>query len=155
MGDSPVVSILLYEPAQHRPLAASPWVETEARAAIEAIVADAVAAYGGPDRLWLNAADDLEGEADVPFRNAYLGAAGVAWALDLLAREGLGPELPGLAELADGLLEGFRRAPELVDLAPAPAASLLFGESGILLAVEAKPLARALLGLSGNHGGRA
>ena len=55
----------------------------------------------------------------------------------MLAREGVGPELPGLAELTDSLAEGFRRAPELVALAPPPAASLLFGESGILLAVEA------------------
>jgi lantibiotic modifying enzyme len=61
----------------------------------------------------------------------------VAWALDLLARDGLAPKLPDLAELADSLPEGFRRAPELVALAPAPAASLLFGESGVLLAVEA------------------
>jgi lanthionine synthetase-like protein len=72
----------------------------------------------------------------VPFRSAYLGASGVAWALDLLAREGLCRELPGLAELADSLPGGFRRAPELISLAPPPAPSLLFGESGILLAVE-------------------
>jgi hypothetical protein len=39
--------------------------------------------------------------------------------------------------VADILPEGFRRAPELVALAPAPAASLLFGETGVLLAVEA------------------
>ena len=131
------MSALLYDLAQHRPLDARPWSETEARAAIEAIAADAIGAYRGPERLWPNALDDLEGEPDAPFRNAYLGAAGVAWALDVLAREGLGPELPGLAELADSLPEGFRRAPELVALAPPPAPSLLFGESGILLAVEA------------------
>lgn len=131
------MSAPLYDPGQHRPLDARPWGETEARAAIEAIAGDAIDAYRGPERLWPNAIDDLEGEPDTPFRNAYFGAAGVAWALDVLAREGLGPELPGLAELADSLAEGFRRAPELVALAPPPAASLLFGESGILLAVEA------------------
>ncbi len=127
----------LYDPAEHRPLDARPWCETEARAAIEAIAVDALGAYQGPEQLWPNAADDLEGGPDVPYRGAYLGAAGVAWALDLLFREGLSPELPGLAELAATLPEGFRRAPELVDLAPPPAPSLLFGESGILLAVEA------------------
>jgi hypothetical protein len=127
----------LYDPAQHRPLAATPWNEFTARAAIETIAADAVAAYQGPERLWPNAVDDLEGDPDVPYRNLYFGAAGMAWALDLLASEQLGPELPGVAELADSLPEGFRLAPELVGLAPPPAASLLFGESGILLAVEA------------------
>jgi hypothetical protein len=137
MGDSPGMSVQLYDRAQHRPLAAPAWSEAAARAAIEAIAADAVAAYQGPDRLWPNAVDDLEGDPDVPFRNVYFGAAGMAWALDLLARERLGPELPGLDGLAAGLLAGFRRAPELVALAPAPATSLMFGESGILLAVEA------------------
>jgi Lanthionine synthetase C-like protein len=131
------MSALLYDPDQHRPLDARPWSDAEACAAIEAIAGDAIRAYQGPERLWPNAVDDLEGEPDVPFRGAYLGAAGVAWALDVLAREGLAPELPGLGELADSLPEGFRRAPELVAFAPPPAASLLFGESGVLLAVEA------------------
>jgi hypothetical protein len=137
MGDSPVMATSLYDPAQHRPLDAGRWSETEARARIETIADDAIQAYQGPERLWPNAFDDLEGEPDAPFRSAYLGAAGVAWALDLLARQGLGPELPELAELADSLPGGFRRAPELITLAPPPAPSLLFGESGILLAVEA------------------
>jgi hypothetical protein len=137
MRDIPLIVTLLYDSAQHRPLDARPWSETAARVAIEAIAGDAIEAYQGPGQLWPNAVDDLEGVADVPFRNAYFGAAGVAWALDLLARSGLAPELPELAELADGLPDRFRRAPELVSLAPPPAASLLFGESGILLAVEA------------------
>jgi hypothetical protein len=136
MGDSPGMGVELYDRAQHRPLAAAAWSEAAARSAIEAIAADAVAAYQGPDRLWPNAVDDLEGEPDVPYRNVYFGAAGVAWALDLLARDGLGPELAGMDRLADRLLAGFRQAPELVALAPAPAASLMFGESGILLAIE-------------------
>jgi len=127
----------LYDPAEHRRLDAGAWRESEARAAIEAIASDAIEAYQGHEQLWPNALADLEGEPDAPFRNAYLGGAGVAWALDLLARERLAPELPGLAELADSLPQGFRRAPELVAFAPPPAASLLLGESGILLAVEA------------------
>lgn len=137
MGDSPGIATLLYDPAEHRPLVLRTWSESEARAAIEAIAGDAIDAYQGPEQLWPNALEDLGDEPDVPFRNAYLGAAGVAWALDLLAKERLAPELPGLAELADSLPAGFRQAPELVALAPPPAASLLFGESGILLAVEA------------------
>jgi hypothetical protein len=108
-----------------------------ARSTIEAIACDAIDAYQGPERLWPNHPDDLEGDPDEPFRTVYLGASGVAWALDLLAREGFCPELPGMAELADSLPDGFRRAPEFIGLAPPPSPSLLFGESGILLAVEA------------------
>jgi hypothetical protein len=126
----------LYDPAQHRPLEAEPWSENEARAAIEAIVSDAISAYRGTELLWPNAPADLGDEPDRPFRSVYFGAAGVAWALALLAREGLGPQLPGLAELAAALPDGFRAAPELVHLEAPPAPSLIFGESGILLAVE-------------------
>jgi hypothetical protein len=128
--------MLLYDPAQHRQLDATPWSETAARAAIETIADDAIGAYRGPEQLWPNALDDLEGDPDVPYRSVYLGAAGVAWALDRLTRDGLAPPLPELHTLADSLPEGFRRAPELVSLAPPPAPGLLFGESGILLAVE-------------------
>lgn len=131
------MSGLLYDMREHRPLDAKPWSDAAARAAVEEIAADAISAYQGPERLWPNALADLEGEPDVPFRSVYLGAAGVAWGLHVLAQDGLAPDLPGIAELADSIPEGFRLAPELVDLAPPPAPSLLFGESGILLAVEA------------------
>ena len=131
------MEIGLYDPAEHRPLAGAPWSEAEARAAIQRIAQDAIDAYRGTARLWPNARDDLEGEPDKPLRNVYLGAAGVAWALDVLARESLGPALPGVVQLASTLPGWFRREPELVGLAPSPAPSLLFGESGIRLAVEA------------------
>jgi len=128
---------MLYDPHEHRPLQASAWNDADARAAIERITTDAIDAYQGRERLWPNAAEDLGGEPDVPFRNAYFGAAGVAWALDRLARDGLAPELPTRKELARTLHADFLKAPELTDLEPPPAPSLLFGESGILLAAEA------------------
>ena len=137
IGDIAVIALSLYDPTEHRPLDSGPWSEAAARAAIEAIACNAIDAYQGPERLWPNAADDLEGDPDVPLRSAYLGASGVGWALHLLAREGLCPEPPGLVGLADSLPDGFREAPEFVSLATPPAPSLLFGESGILLAVEA------------------
>lgn len=37
---------------------------------------------------------------------------------------------PRFGRLADSLPEGFRRAPEFIGLAPPPALSLLFSESG-------------------------
>ena len=129
----------LYDPAEHRPLAGAPWSEGAARDAIARIAGDAIAAYREPERAWPNHADDLEGGPDRPYRSAYFGAAGMAWALHRLAREGLAPEMPGLAELAAGLTTDYRADPELAELSPDPPtpASLLFGESGILLALQA------------------
>lgn len=132
-----MISDALYDPDEHRPLTGEPWSESESRAAIERIARDAIHAYQGPERLWSNAPEDLEDEPDVPCRNVYFGAAGVAWALDRLARDGVGPVFAGAHELARTLHEQFLRAPELTSLEPPPAASLLFGESGILLAAEA------------------
>jgi hypothetical protein len=131
----------LYDPAEHRPLMGKPWSDAAARAAIAQIAADAVAAYRGPAQLWPNHPLDLDaGDSDIPYRNAYFGAAGMAWALHRLAEDDLGPELPGLAELVATLPGDYRDGPELTELAtgvPPPAPSLLFGESGVLLACEA------------------
>jgi hypothetical protein len=128
---------MLYDPEEHRQLDARPWSERDALAAIERIVQDSLGAYGGPEQLWPNALEDLEGETDRPFRNAYLGAAGVAWALDRLARCGVAPAFPEARELAERLHADFLRSPELTALEPPPAPSLFFGESGILMAAEA------------------
>ena len=127
----------LYDPAEHRALTGASWSEPAARAGIEEIVADVVDAYRGSEQLWPNDPNDLEGLPDVPLRNVYLGAAGVAWAIDLIAQDELCERPPWLAELARGLGDGFRKAPELTEIEPPPAPSLLFGESGILLAAEA------------------
>ena len=128
---------MLYDPGEHRQLAGDAWIERSALDAIERIAGDAINAYRGPERLWPNAAEDLEGEADEPFRNAYFGAAGVAWALDYLARRGVAPEFREARELAHRLHEDFLLSPELTSYEPPPAPSLFFGESGILLAAEA------------------
>jgi hypothetical protein len=127
---------MLYDPGEHRPLAGDAWTERSALDAIERIASDAIDAYRGPVRLWPNAVEDLEGEADKPFRNAYLGAAGVAWALNHLARGGVAPEFRGVRELAQRLRHDFLLAPEMTSSEPPPAPSLFFGESGILLAAE-------------------
>ena len=128
---------MLYDSGEHRPLLGEEWSERRARAAVERIAQDAIDAYRGPDLLWPNAPEDLEGEPDRPFRNAYFGAAGTAWALNDLARRQLAPAFEEAPELARQLHAGFLQAPELTNLEPPPAPSLLFGESGILLAAEA------------------
>ncbi|HUA46498.1 MAG TPA: hypothetical protein VMA77_14805 [Solirubrobacteraceae bacterium] len=129
----------LYDPANHRALAGAAWSAGAARAGIAELMSDAASACGGPQRLWPNAREDLEGDADVPYRSVYFGAAGMGWALQRLAGEGFGPELPGAVEMLAGLPEECCRDPELVDSAPGPgpAVSLLFGESGIRLAAHA------------------
>ena len=127
----------LYDAAEHRSLDGPGWSDAIARAALEEIVADVVGAYRGTEQLWPNDPNDLEGMPDVPLRNVYMGAAGVAWALDLIAQDELCERPPWLHELARGLGEGFRTAPELTEIEPPPSAALLFGETGILLAAEA------------------
>jgi Lanthionine synthetase C-like protein len=127
----------LFDPAEHRQLSGAPWSDQAARDGIDEIVTDVVGAYGGPEQLWPNDPNDLEGLPDVPLRNVYLGAAGVAWAIDLIAQDELCERPPWLHELARGLGDGFRKAPELTEIEPPPAPALLFGESGILLAAEA------------------
>ena len=118
-------------------MAGAPWSEREAAAAIERIARDANDAYRGPKRLWPNAPEDLEGDNDRPYRNVYFGAAGVVWALHRLARDGLAPEFADAPGLARALHADFLKDPELTRLDPPPAPSLLFGESGVLLAAEA------------------
>jgi lanthionine synthetase-like protein len=134
-------SAALFDPAEHRPLSRPTWSDQAVRDAIAEIAADAIAAYRGPEQLWPNhPADRDDGDEDRPFRCVYLGAAGMAWGLQRLARAGVAPELPGLAELGESLPVEYRADPELIKLetgAPPPPPSLLFGESGILITCEA------------------
>jgi hypothetical protein len=134
------VSVTLYDPAEHRPLRGSAWTDAGARDAIAEIADDAVNAYRGPTGLWPNHPADVEDDAtDRSYRNVYFGAAGVAWALDRIAGAGLARALPGLEQLTASLHDDYLETPELTELetgTPPPPPSLLFGETGILLAVE-------------------
>jgi hypothetical protein len=44
-------------------------VRRRLRGSTPEIASDAVSAFGGPERLWPNAPEHLEGDADVPYRN--------------------------------------------------------------------------------------
>ena len=129
------------DPAEHRPLAGPAWTAPAARTAIAEIATDAITAYRGPQQLWANHPADLDDDPeDRVFRCVYLGGAGMAWGLHRLARAGLADELPGIEELVAALPGAYRADPELTELetgTPPPPPSLLFGESGILLACEA------------------
>lgn len=77
--------INVFEPERHECLSGQPWDEAEARAEIAEIAADAVARFD-PVRLWPTHPLEDHGRDGDP--TLYMGAAGVIWALDRLARAG-------------------------------------------------------------------
>jgi hypothetical protein len=79
------------------------WDEARARRRIGEIVADVEAALRGPKLLW--AADPWDGwHATSPMKNLYVGAAGVLWGLDRLARRGYAESRLDLGALASAAL---------------------------------------------------
>jgi lantibiotic modifying enzyme len=113
----------MYEAARHGPLSGEPWAPALARAAIDEIVADAIARFD-PVRFW--PAHPL----DEGFRDGsatlYAGASGVLWALDYLQGSAdFRAILPRLIEESRDEYRSFRAYPRH--------ASLLMGEVGVLL----------------------
>ena len=100
------MSQTLYEPDRHEPLDAPRWDEARARAAIERIVADAVARFD-PVRCWpTHPLDRHDGEAADSIRSTlYHGATGVLWALGYLQALGAATDRPSVALDCDRLLE--------------------------------------------------
>lgn len=110
----------LFRAAEHEPLVAAEWDEGRVEEAIRTIVADAESAFEG-ERWPFHPADEVD---DGP--NAiYLGAAGMAWALEELGSS-------GWSDAVLGALERYRREPDGGEQwAYAP--SFLGGECGIAL----------------------
>lgn len=103
------------------------WTTAAAEAEIRAIARDAEDALA--EDWWPgHPLDYEEGDPDV-WHGIYLGAAGVLWALDELARAGLYEPRLDHARLARDVLESYLRRPEL----DGPLPSLWMGESGITL----------------------
>ncbi len=124
---------MLYQPERYEPLTGE-WDEELARAGIRAIVADADAAFGG-DSLW-PAAEWDSWRTPTPLKSLYVGAAGVIWALDALARRGFAEPQTDLPAAAERTVEAWRREPDLmaeVELPSTKESGLLSGEAGILL----------------------
>src|SRR5581483_8287440 len=123
--------VVLYDRALHEPLTETPWDEARVRDAIAAIVADADAAYD-LDAFW--PAHDWDGYlAALPLKSFYVGAAGVAWALERLGRRGFGSSLD-LRDVAARALERFRAEPDFMAGETLPAekrSSLFHGETGV------------------------
>ena len=125
---------MLYDPGAFDPLTDEPWNEARVRDGIAALVADADTAFD-PDGLW--PAHEWDGwNAPHPLKNLYVGAAGVAFALDELRRRGLAETRLDLSAVALAALERWRAEPDYVrnEIVPEPGeAGLLTGEAGILL----------------------
>ena len=119
---------------RHRALTHDAWSETAVRAAIEDIVADAIAQFD-PETFWpAHPSDDWVGDGNPCF---YWGAAGVMWALDYLHRIGASSVTadfrPVLPKLLERTIADFR--PEY-----AKHGSLLRGDMGAaLLAMRLAP----------------
>ncbi len=123
----------LFHAPSHEPLAGADWSEAAARAAIAAIVADAEEAFD-PATLWSAHPLDEEGGPLPSPVGLYLGAAGVIWALDALARAGLATLTRPWAEIAAALPDRYLAKPDMPELTDGrPVPSLLAGESGVLL----------------------
>jgi lantibiotic modifying enzyme len=126
---------VLYRPEAVEPLTESPWDEARVRDAIAAIAADAGRAYE-PGRLWPAHEEDAEG-TEPPLKELYSGAAGVVWSLGRLQRTGHADAAIDLPAAASRTLEAWHESPlaiQGVELPEPAAASLLSGETGILLA---------------------
>ncbi len=124
---------MLFDPAAHERLTATPWSEGRARAAIAAIAADAEEAFDA-DALWpAHPLDEDQGPLPA-VASLYLGAGGVIWALDDLERAGAAELRRDWAPIAAGLHERYVASPDFPENTGGVAVpSLWMGEAGILL----------------------
>jgi hypothetical protein len=119
---------MLHDPRAHEPLVDAAWKPHEVEAAIRAIAAEADAALMGGD-WWPWHPLDVEADDPDVVHGVYIGAAGVLWALDHLARAGLHEPAHDYATRAAQALDGYRSRPEF----EGPRPSLWMGEGGIAL----------------------
>jgi len=121
----------MVEPARHVPLRPIPWNESEARAAVEDIVADGLEHFDA-ERFWPAHPQD-EGIRD-GHTTFYFGATGMIWGIDYLGRVGatrarfdFRPVLPRLLQANQAEFASFGQY--------AAHGSLLFGDLGTALLV--------------------
>jgi hypothetical protein len=126
---------VLFDPRVHEPLVEGAWRVADVEAEIRTIARDAEDAFAGAEWWPVHPLDVEEGDPAV-WHGLYLGAAGVVWALDYLARVGLHDPRLDHAALAGRVLESYLARPEFGDAR----ASLWIGEAGIgLLAWRLAP----------------
>ena len=126
---------MLYDPSAHEALIDSPWDEERVLEAIRTVAAEAERAYD-PSGVWsLHPLDTGEEDDDSGgvSHGVYLGAAGMLWGLDRLARTGAAMTSIDLAMAAASLHERYLahfRAPD------EPMPGIWTGEAGVLLVAE-------------------
>jgi hypothetical protein len=127
---------VLFDPAAHEPLTTRRWNAADARAAIAEIVAEAESSFD-EDGLWpAHPRDAEDGPLPAP-TTLYLGASGVIWALDELARAGAAELTRNWVATATGLHERYVAAPDFPEITGGgPVPSFWMGEAGILLAAH-------------------
>ena len=127
---------MLYTPTNYEPLTDEPWDEARVRDRVAALVAETDAAFDPPE-LWapVEEWDSARGTAPLPLTTLYRGASGVVWALDILRRRDLAESSLDLAGISRHAYEiwGANPAPERLESPVRTHASLMDGESGILL----------------------
>jgi len=122
----------LFDPPSHEPLVDRPWDEALVQAAVREIVADAEAAFDA-ETLWpLHPRDVNSDPPDMVVRSSYLGAAGMLWALDELARRSSAELRRDYRPVADALYDGYLADPDYGERT----ASFWMGETGILLVAD-------------------
>jgi Lanthionine synthetase C-like protein len=121
---------LMNEPARHVPLRPIPWNESEAKAAIEDIVADGLEHFDA-ERFW--PAHPLDEGIRGGHTSVYFGATGMIWGIDYLGRVGatktrfdFRPVLPRLLETSQAEFAKWKYAAH---------GSLLLGDFGTALVV--------------------
>lgn len=126
---------MLHEPSAHERLAGIAWDEERVRAAIRAIVADAEQAVGPSGARPLHPLD--AGEKDDDWggvtHGVYLGAAGMLWGLDRLARADVADTSVDPSAAGAGLHASYRARCHEPD---EPMPSIWTGEAGALLVAE-------------------
>ena len=127
---------MLYTPANYEPLTEEPWDELRVCDRVAALVAETDATFD-PEAFWepVEDWDSGGGTAPLPLTTLYRGAAGVAWALDILRRRGLAESSLDPAGIARRSYEVWRAnpAPERLESPVRTHAALMDGDSGILL----------------------
>ena len=127
---------VLFDPSAHESVTDDPWNEERVRAAVREIVAEVDRGYDAARGSWPLHARDAGGDDDEyagTSHGVYLGAAGMLWALDHLARVGAAESSIDLRAAAAGLHDGYlRRCHAPVE----PMPSVWVGESGVLLVAE-------------------
>lgn len=124
-----VSSSRLFDPDRHEELTSTPWNAQEARLAIARIVQECLGAFT-PEGLWPAHALDEPDRTDARYSMLYLGAGGIIWALQQLARLGF---VDGDTVRFDETIPTLVARNRAVGETRHGQASFLMGDSGLLL----------------------